>query len=38
MCVAKKGTDELSGYLEAGLRLCFCLCMFFVFSYGGLNK
>ena len=30
-----KGTDQLRGYREADLRLCFRLCKLLVFSWGG---
>ena len=30
-----EGADQLCGYLEADLRLCFCLCRLLVFSWGG---
>ena len=31
-CSKNKGTDELRGYLEADLHLCFCICKKRVFS------
>ena len=30
-----KGADQLRGYREADLRLCFCLCRLLVFPCGG---
>ena len=30
-----KGADQLRGYREAGLRLCFRICRLLVFSRGG---
>ena len=30
-----KGTDQLRGYREADLRLCFRLCRLLVFPWGG---
>ena len=30
-----KGADQLRGYREADLRLCFRLCRLFVFPWGG---
>ena len=30
-----KGADQLRGYREADLRLCFCLCSLLVFPWGG---
>ena len=30
-----KGADQLRGYREADLRLCFRLCRLLVFPYGG---
>ena len=30
-----KGADQLRGYREADLRLCFCLCILLVFPWGG---
>ena len=35
MCSENKGADQLRGYREAGLCLCFCLCRLLVFSCGG---
>ena len=32
-----KGADQLRGYREADLRLCFRLCRLLVFSRGGSN-
>ena len=32
-----KGADQLRGYREADLCLCFCLCRLLVFSRGGSN-
>ena len=32
-----KGADQLRGYREADLRLCFRLCRLFVFPRGGSN-
>ena len=32
-----KGADQLRGYSEADLRLCFCLCRLLVFPQGGSN-
>ena len=34
-CSENKGTDQLRGYREADLRLCFCLCRLLVFPCGG---
>ena len=31
-CSENKGADQLRGYREADLRLCFCICRLFVFS------
>ena len=33
-----KGADQLRGYREADLRLCFRLCRLLVFPWGGSNK
>ena len=33
-----KGADQLRGYREADLRLCFCLCRLLVFPCGGSNN
>ena len=33
-----KGADQLSGYREADLRLCFRLCRLLVFPWGGSNS
>ena len=30
-----KGADQLRGYREADLWLCFCLCRLLVFPWGG---
>ena len=35
---ANKGADQLRGYREADLRLCFRLCRLFVFPWGGSNE
>ena len=32
-----KGADQLRGYSEADLRLCFRLCRWLVFPWGGSN-
>ena len=32
-----KGADQLRGYREADLRLCFRLCRLLVFPWGGSN-
>ena len=32
LCSENKGADQLRGYHEAGLRLCFRICKIFVFS------
>ena len=34
-CSENKGADQLRGYREADLRLCFCICRLLVFSRGG---
>ena len=34
-CSENKGADQLRGYREADLRLCFRLCKLLVFSRGG---
>ena len=34
-CSENKGADQLRGYPEAGLRLCFRICRLLVFSSGG---
>ena len=34
LCSENKGTDQLRGYREAGLHLCFCICKLLVFSCG----
>ena len=34
-CSENKGADQLRGYREAGLRLCFRICRLWVFSCGG---
>ena len=31
-CSENKGADQLRGYCEADLRLCFCICKMLVFS------
>ena len=33
--IENKGTDQLRGYREADLCLCFCLCRLLVFPWGG---
>ena len=35
-CSENKGADQLRGYREADLRLCFRICTLLVFSRGGL--
>ena len=35
MCCENKGADQLRGYREAGLHLCFRICKKPVFSYRG---
>ena len=35
LCSENKGADQLRGYREADLRLCFCICENPVFSRGG---
>ena len=35
LCSENKGDDQLRGYREADLRLCFCLCRLSVFQCGG---
>ena len=37
-CSVNKGTDQLRGYREADLRLCFRICRLLVFSRGGSDK
>ena len=32
LCSENKGADQLRGYREADLRLCFCICKKTVFS------
>ena len=32
LCSENKGADQLRGYREADLRLCFCICRTLVFS------
>ena len=32
LCSENKGADQLRGYREADLRLCFCICKMLVFS------
>ena len=34
-CSENKGADQLRGYREADLRLCFRLCKLLVFPWGG---
>ena len=34
-CSENKDTDQLRGYREADLRLCFRICRLLVFSWGG---
>ena len=34
-CSENKGPDQLRGYREADLRLCFHICRLLVFSQGG---
>ena len=34
-CSENKGADQLRGYREAGLRLCFRICKLLVFSHTG---
>ena len=34
-CSENKGADQLRGYREADLRLCFCICKKLVFSRRG---
>ena len=36
-CSENKGADQLRGYREADLRLCFRLCRLLVFPFGGSN-
>ena len=36
-CSENKGADQLCGYREAGLRLCFLICRLLVFPCGGSN-
>ena len=36
-CSENKGADQLRGYREADLRLCFRLCRLLVFPRGGSN-
>ena len=36
-CSENKGADQLRGYREADLRLCFRLCRLLVFRRGGSN-
>ena len=31
-CSENKGADQLGGYREADLRICFCICRLLVFS------
>ena len=37
LCGENKGADQLRGYREADLRLCFCICKKPVFSRFGSN-
>ena len=37
MSSENKGADQLRGYREADLRLCFRLCRLLVFPWGGSN-
>ena len=37
-CSENKGADQLRGYREADLRLCFRLCRLLVFPWGGSNS
>ena len=37
-CRENKGADQLRGYREADLRLCFRLCRLLVFPWGGSNS
>ena len=37
LCSKNKGADQLHGYREADLRLCFRLCRLLVFPCGGSN-
>ena len=37
MCSENKGADQLRGYSEADLRLCFCICKMLVFPCRGSN-
>ena len=36
-CSENKGADQLRGYREADLRLCFRICRLLVFPWGGSN-
>ena len=38
LCSENKGADQLRGYREADLRLCFRLCRLLVFPRGGSNN
>ena len=38
LCSENKGADQLRGYREADLRLCFRICKTLVFSRSGSNK
>ena len=38
LCSENKGADQLRGYLEADLRLCFRICRLLVFPCGGSNS
>ena len=37
LCSENKGADQLRGYREADLRLCFRICKLLVFPQGGSN-
>ena len=37
-CSKNKGADQLRGYCEADLHLCFCICKKPVFSQRGSNR
>ena len=37
LCSENKGADQLRGYREADLRLCFRICKMLVFSLHGSN-
>ena len=38
LCSENEGDDQLRGYREADLRLCFRICRLLVFSCGGSNR